>query len=321
MMKVSVAMITYNQAAYVAQAIDSVLMQRCDFDFELVIGEDCSTDGTRAIVEDFARRWPDRIRLCTGEANVGAQRNLARVFAACSGLYVALLDGDDYWTTSDKLQRQADYLDARPDCALCFHDVRFVDESGTLSRPALPRLPERSTICDLLSRDNYIASCSVMYRWQLHGPLPAWWNDVWIADLPLHVLHARHGWIGYLDEVMAVYRVHGGGLWSGKPPIARTAGALRTLEVLDQTLGREYHGLIQSRIFAMRYSLAGELLEAGQRDLAAPEVRWCVAHLGARRGISLGRMVALTMLQVAPCLVPAFVRAKRVLRRVVRGTA
>lgn len=320
-MKVSVAMITYNQEAYVAQAIDSVLMQKCDFDFELVIGEDCSTDSTRAMVEKYARLRPDRIRLCSGEANVGAQRNLARVFTACSGRYVALLDGDDYWTTNDKLQRQADYLDAQPDCALCFHDVRLVDESGALSRPALSNPPERSNLRDLLSRDNYIASCSVMYRWDLDGPLPAWWNDVWIADLPLHVLHARHGWIGYLDEVMAVHRVHGGGLWSGKPPIDRGAGVIHTLEVLDEHLRREHHGLIQSRIFAMKYSLAGVLLEAGQRDLAAPEVRWCVTHLGARGGISLARIAALIMLQVAPCLVPAFVRAKRVLRRVVRGTA
>ena len=310
-------MITFNQEAFVAEAIDSVLMQRCDFAFELVVGEDCSTDATRKIVEEYAQLRPDIVKLCTSETNVGAQRNLARVFAACSGQYVAILDGDDYWTSPDKLQHQVDYLDAHPDCALCFHNVQF-DDGGTLSPPYLTSQPERSGLRDLLCGDNYIASCTAMYRWGLVETLPPWWNDLWIADLPLHVLHAQQGWIGYLDEVMAAYRVHAGGLWTGKQPIDRSDGVIRTFELLDQHLGHEFRSLIRKRIFAMKYAVAGVLLESGHRDLAGPRVWWCVSHLRWRGQVSLARVVVLATLQVAPWLVPLSVRAKRILRRLVR---
>ena len=119
--KVSVVMLTYNHEKFIAQAIESVLIQRTNFPIELVVGEDCSTDGTREIVRRYAAARPDIIRLVFHEKNVGAYENGQDVLAACQGEYIALLEGDDYWTSPDKLQRQADYLDAQPACALCFH--------------------------------------------------------------------------------------------------------------------------------------------------------------------------------------------------------
>ena len=96
--KVSVCMITYNHERFIAQAIESVLMQETDFRVELVIGEDCSTDGTRAIVREFGERFPERIRLLLPEHNLGMMPNFVATLSACRGQYVALLEGDDYWT-------------------------------------------------------------------------------------------------------------------------------------------------------------------------------------------------------------------------------
>jgi glycosyltransferase involved in cell wall biosynthesis len=117
-MKLSVAMITYNHERFITQALESVLAQRVNFDYEIVVGEDCSTDDTRAIVMYFHRRYPGRIVPLLREKNIGGARNIELTLAACRGQYVAMLEGDDYWTCEDKLQRQVDFLDANPDYAI-----------------------------------------------------------------------------------------------------------------------------------------------------------------------------------------------------------
>ncbi len=126
---VSVAMITYNHAPYLAQAIEGVLRQNVRFPFELVIGEDRSTDGTRDIVLGYQKNYPALIRVISSERNVGAAHNAYRTFKACQGKYVAFCEGDDYWHRSDKLQIQADYLDGHPECGLVFssYDVYHVE--------------------------------------------------------------------------------------------------------------------------------------------------------------------------------------------------
>jgi len=119
---VSVHMITYNHAPYIAQAIECVLAQKTNFPFELVIGEDCSTDGTREIVFDFAKRFPDIIRVITSDKNVGMKANSYRTTQACQGKYIAYCEGDDYWHKNDKLQKQVDILEANPECSLICSD-------------------------------------------------------------------------------------------------------------------------------------------------------------------------------------------------------
>ncbi len=219
--KVSVCLQTYNHAPYIARALDSVLMQETDFDYEIILGEDESSDGTREICIDYARRYPDRIRLFlrsredviylggrpTGRYNFIQNLNAAR------GQYVALLDGDDYWTDPRKLQKQADLLDAHPDYALCFHAVDEVDAQGQRIRTVRP--PGRKPVYRLrdVMRHNSIAALSVMFRNRPeHHPLPDWFRETRYADWPLHILNAAYGDIGYIDEVMGVYQRHAGGV-------------------------------------------------------------------------------------------------------------
>ncbi len=115
---VSVKMITYNHEPYIRQAIEGVLSQKTNFPFELVIGEDCSTDGTREIVFDYAKRYPDIIHVITSEFNVGMKANGKRTFDACKGKYIAYCEGDDYWNRDDKLQKQVNYMESHPECGL-----------------------------------------------------------------------------------------------------------------------------------------------------------------------------------------------------------
>ena len=113
--KVSVFMITYNHEKYIAEALDSILMQKTDFDFDIVIGEDCSTDATRRIVLEYSRKYPDKIKLLLHNVNVGFISNMMYVLEACTGKYVAMCEGDDYWTDPFKLQKQVDFLEASLD--------------------------------------------------------------------------------------------------------------------------------------------------------------------------------------------------------------
>jgi glycosyltransferase involved in cell wall biosynthesis len=114
--KVSVAMITYNHERYIAKALDNVLSQSTNFDYEVIIGEDFSTDNTRSIIIDYQKRYPDKFQLLLNDKNIGMHKNTAQVLRACRGQYVALLEGDDYWTSTHKLQLQVDFLDRHPEC-------------------------------------------------------------------------------------------------------------------------------------------------------------------------------------------------------------
>lgn len=219
---VSVAMITYNHEPFIARAIEGVLRQRTDFPFELVIGEDASTDATREICQHYQRRYPDVIRILWASENVSrdCSGNFYRTCQKCRGKYVALCEGDDYWTDPDKLQLQVDYLEEHPECAICFHPVRVVWTDGIHPDGFLPKHPERYVrrilgLRELLS-GNFISTNSVVYRWNADGRVL---TDFPVYELPgdwmLSLLHARMGNIGFINRCMAVYNRHGNGLWAG----------------------------------------------------------------------------------------------------------
>ncbi len=129
--KLSVLFITYNHERYLRQALDSVLMQQTDFDFEVVVGEDCSTDSTREILREYRSNDPGRIRLLFRERNFGRPTlNVYETAMECRGKYIATLEGDDYWTDPLKLQKAVDYLEAHPDCSGCANPALLVGEDG-----------------------------------------------------------------------------------------------------------------------------------------------------------------------------------------------
>ena len=117
---VSISMITYNHAPFIAQAIEGVLQQKTTFPFELVIGEDCSTDNTREIVSEYHKKHPDIFRVIASDKNIGATRNSLRTLKACQGKYIAYCEGDDYWHHPYKLQKQVDYLESHQECGLVY---------------------------------------------------------------------------------------------------------------------------------------------------------------------------------------------------------
>ena len=121
---VSVCMITYNHADFIDQALESVLQQQVDFSFGIVIGDDASTDDTLEIIKRYQSKYPDKIEILQSTKNLGGRINFIRTLQACRGKYIALLEGDDYWNDPLKMQKQVDFLESHPQCALCFTNVR-----------------------------------------------------------------------------------------------------------------------------------------------------------------------------------------------------
>lgn len=328
-------MLAYNHEAFIKQAIESVLMQEADFGVELVIGEDCSTDGTRAIVEKFAGEHPDRIKLVLAARNRGWRANYNACLDACRGEYIALLEGDDYWITKDKLQKQVDFLLGHEECVLCFTRVcKFTDpniERGNLlplstgracpqhtssglagqARPAqgghrsahsiTPSFPVKpiSGIEDILAKQ-FVQTCTVMYRRSAFEGMPDWFEGLRLGDWPSWVLLAQRGKLGFLDEVTAAYRVHPGGLWSGADSMTACREIIRMLEKLGQHIEPRYRGLVRTAISRESFELAWLLREAGKHNCARKAISRCLSLRFFNPQLSFFRVLMLWLRYHAP---------------------
>jgi glycosyltransferase involved in cell wall biosynthesis len=256
--KVSVAMVTYNHEKFIAQAIKSVLMQDSHFPIELVIGEDCSSDGTRNIVRRYAEVYPDVIRALIHEQNLGGYKNTQAVLRACRGEYIALLEGDDYWTSPHKLHKQVDFLESHPEYAMCFHNAITIWEDGSREPQSYRPVNQKIilTLEDLIVDTYFIPTCSVMFRRGLFSEFPDWCYNLAVGDWPLHIFNARHGKIRYLNEVMGVYRVHSGGLWSSMMDIQKCKETIMMFDYVNDYLDFQYEKQIKISKSVWYYKLA-----------------------------------------------------------------
>lgn len=259
-------MITYNQEKFIAQALESVLEQTAHFEYEIVIGEDCSSDSTRDILLSYKEKYPSIILLKLNQANIGANRNFVQTLRDCRGTYIAILEGDDYWTDPLKLQKQVDFLDKRTDCAICFHNVESVDEHGIpIKAHRVPPPPKAtSTISDILRNGNFIHTPSVMFRSGLISNFPDWFYSSKLGDWPLHILNAQYGDIGHLNETMAAYRVHPASMWSSASKMYRFQETIRTVEMINTHLKFKYARIINSWVSELFFEIAADQIKSGQ---------------------------------------------------------
>jgi glycosyltransferase involved in cell wall biosynthesis len=218
---VSVCITAYNHAPFIEECIQAVLAQKTDFDFEILIGEDDSQDGTREICEGLANKYPNKIKLFlhhrenvieilgkkTGRFNLCWNLNHAR------GEYIALCDGDDFWMDPLKLQKQVDILEKNEHACISAHAVQVLKEGQLSSPDGCQAKGEWNTILDL-AEGNFIHTASCMFRSGMD--YPDWLLTTSAADFPLHMLNATKGDIHFSPEVMAVYRDHPGGIWSSQ---------------------------------------------------------------------------------------------------------
>lgn len=227
---------TYNHEKYIAQAIESVIEQKTDFDFRLIICEDCSTDNTAKICTTYKSKYPDKIDLHLNQKNAGVFPNAKKLHELSfnsSAKYIAMLDGDDYWTDSNKLQRQVGFLEANPDYAICFHRVYELMDNKKLkiSDLNISKDDKTYTIEDLAKR-NFIHTPSVVFRKGFIKELPEWFLKLNAGDYLIHMLNAKHGKIKYFSDLMATYRRHSSGYWTTMQDLERRKKWVLDLELL-----------------------------------------------------------------------------------------
>lgn len=250
-MKVTVWMSAYNHEKYIGRCLDSVLSQKTDFDFDIVIGEDCSTDSTRQIVLSYKEKYPEKFKLFLPGKNIGMMEMDMATIAMCTGEYLALLNGDDCWTDEHKLQVQANFLDARTDTVMCFHKATVVNESNgtefeTVYLENSDVLPAES----LLRGYNPIMTPTVMMRNIL--PLPDWYADMPYGDMLTYLMLTQKGKIRYIDRNMSIYRIHEKGQWQGDSAYNNLLKDLKFYSKMNSVFNNKYSELI-SMIFAQRY--------------------------------------------------------------------
>lgn len=217
---VSICRITYNQEEYIRDALDGFLSQDTDFSYEVLIHDDASTDGTADIIREYARQYPEIIKpilqtenqYAKGLTNVSGTYNFPRA----KGRYIAMCEGDDYWTDPHKLQRQTDYMEAHPDCSLVFHSACIEVQGRALTERRMRpyRRSRRVSPEEIIDKTSGYPTASLMFRADMVKILPDFYVNAPLADIPLQLMAAARGWAYYMDRPMCVYRLGGAFSWT-----------------------------------------------------------------------------------------------------------
>ena len=203
--KVSVCVVTYNQEKYIAECLDSLVNQETNFKFEIIVGEDCSTDGTRAIIQQYVDKYPDIVKPIFYRKNVGAVENIKQVYIAAKGKYIAHMDGDDM-ALPTKLQKQFNALENNTECVMCTHDMKLTDENNkSYKRSFKQHNKSINSLYDLYESLPFFAHSSKVF---INNMTDDFWNNFTneTIDIEIHVKQAKKGNIFHLNEELGVYR-------------------------------------------------------------------------------------------------------------------
>jgi glycosyltransferase involved in cell wall biosynthesis len=276
-------MIAYNHKEYIRQAVEGILFQQTDFEIEFVISNDCSTDATHETIVECITNYngPVRIKYFNQEKNIGMMPNFIFVLNQTQGDYIALCEGDDYWTDYQKLQKQIDYISTHPDCKLVFTEAKVWNENLNDYLPNWADLKREKYEFRHLIERNVITTCTVLFRNpHRNGEISNYLVNFKIGDYPLHLLLLRSGYAHCLKEETAVYRQHAGGVFSMENAfhmVETNILVLETLKKMDFTLIQRYY--IQRSLIKWYYSKMVRL----SNDSASKKIRHFIK---AKIGIS-----------------------------------
>jgi glycosyltransferase involved in cell wall biosynthesis len=236
---VSIVCPAYNQEAYIAQTLEGFLMQQTTFDFEILVNDDASTDGTARIIADYAKRYPTLIRPFYHQTNQYSQGNPAvpRLFGEGRGRYIAFCEGDDYWTDPRKLQIQVDFLESHPDYVLTYHDAISFDTEGEYGVQLQGELRADATALQL-QKGRPISTLTTVFR-NVFDTLPPELRAAPLNDLVWWSLLGAYGKGKFMAQIKpAAYRLHPGGVFSMRSSKRKLHMALQTSGALANYYNR-----------------------------------------------------------------------------------
>ena len=217
---VSISCITYNHEKYIAQAIESFLMQKVDFEYEILIHDDASTDSTADIIREYESKYPNIIKpiyQTENQYSKGLSINATYNWPRALGNYIALCEGDDYWTNQNKLKKQVDYMEAHSECTLCFSGFEKITAEGEKNREIIS-FNKGDTIFStediIMKIGGSFHTGSLMFPRYKIDDLPQWFVDAPVGDIPLVIMCSINGNVAYLDESMSAYRTGVVGSWT-----------------------------------------------------------------------------------------------------------
>lgn len=217
---VSICCLSYNQKEYIRDALEGFVSQKTSFAYEVLIHDDASTDGTADVIREYAGKYPELIKPII-QAENQYSRGLTNVsgtfnFPRAKGKYIAMCEGDDYWTDENKLQSQVDFMEAYPDCSMVFHSAKVdVQGKAITERMMQPyRESRRVEPEEIISKTVGYPTASLMFRTEMVQCLPEFYVKAPISDIPLQLLAAARGWAYYMDSPMCVYRLGGASSWT-----------------------------------------------------------------------------------------------------------
>lgn len=238
--KVSICCITYKQDKYITDALDSFLIQKTTFPFEIIIGEDCGGDDTLAILAEYQACYPNLIKVVTAENNVGANANFIRIFNAAKGEYIAICEGDDYWVDELKIQKQYDSLKILPDVNICFTAAKTISSQGELGLIARHSREKKIISLSNVVRGGggFMPTASIMFRKDnVVDNIPGWFQSAPIGDFYIQVIGSIMGGALFLPDISVVYRVNSIGSWSSSESTLKAEVSLKqSLQKLEKYL-------------------------------------------------------------------------------------
>ena len=244
---VSVSCITFDHGRYLREALEGFVGQETDFRFEVLIHDDASTDDTVSIIREYAEKYPEIIRPMYEEENQYSKgiSNISGVFnfPRARGKYIAMCEGDDYWSDPHKLQKQVDYMEAHPQCSLCAHAAGIVSDDGAFrTETAIRPFTESRELKpeEVISKKVNLPTASLLFRTEYAKRLPQWYFDCPVGDIPLQLFMLMNGSVYYMDETMSMYRMGRQGSW----------GEMMDREALEKAAARwEKHYRAMERLY------------------------------------------------------------------------
>ncbi len=247
-MKISILLITYNHEKYIRQAIASILMQKELDDYEIIVSDDNSTDNTVSLVAEALDKFSN-VKIYSNEINKGITKNYQKAFSLCSGEYIFILEGDDYWLDPYKVKKQTEFLNNHPFCVMCGHPYymqkgELSDFTDTSANKAeyYNLFDCKDIILDPGLVNNFSVGC---YRKSILQKISDETYEVTSYDWMINISVANFGFIGRINQPMSVYRVSDSGAWSGRSEQHQIEGTIAILPEYNRILNNKYHAFFE----------------------------------------------------------------------------
>lgn len=260
---ISVLVITYNHEKYLAQALDGILSQTVKANLEIIIADDCSTDGTLKVAENFKKMYPDTIKVLSSPRNIGHTRNYERAWKTAQGEYIAHCDGDDYWIDPNKLAQQLNFLETHSSYSCCAHKVWAIAEEDGSKHGPIPRTEIDSFDTEALLEACFPHNCSLLFRNHLFNELPDFFFKLTGHDWCIDILNSLRGPIKILPEVMGVWRMRTKGLWGGRQSSFHLEHNVFFLKEIKPFLPQSAHRAQRKNLIKHEFLLSCAYLDEG----------------------------------------------------------